>query len=133
MKSFTVRTTGRTEMIDITSRIRAAVKESRIKNGICQVFIPHTTAAVTINENADPDVPRDILMGLNKLIPFDDPQYRHSERNSDAHIKTSLIGSSEMVIIENGNLVLGTWQAVFFCEFDGPRTRKVLLKILSCE
>lgn len=133
MKSFTVRTTGRTEMIDITSRIRAAVKESRIKNGICQVFVPHTTAAVTINENADPDVPRDILMGLNKLIPFDDPQYRHSERNSDAHIKTSLIGSSEMVIIENGNLVLGTWQAVFFCEFDGPRTRKVLLKILSCE
>jgi secondary thiamine-phosphate synthase enzyme len=133
MKSFTVRTTGRTEMIDITSRIRAAVKESRIKNGICQVFVPHTTAAVTINENDDPDVPRDILMGLNKLIPFDDPQYIHSERNSDAHIKTSLIGSSEMVIIENSNLVLGTWQAVFFCEFDGPRTRKVLLKILSCE
>jgi secondary thiamine-phosphate synthase enzyme len=133
MKSFTVRTAERIEMIDITSRIRAVIKESRVKNGICQVFIPHTTAAVTINENADPAVPRDILMGLNKLIPFDDPQYRHSEGNSDAHIKTSLIGSSEMVIIENGCLVLGTWQSVFFCEFDGPRTRKVLIKILSSE
>ena len=133
MKSFSVRTDERVEMMDITAQIRAAVKESRIRNGICYVFVPHTTAAVTINENADPAVPRDILMGLNKMVPFGDPQYRHMEGNSDAHIKASLIGSSEMVIIENGGLVLGTWQSVFFCEFDGPRTRKVLVKILPTE
>jgi len=133
MKSFSVRTDERVEMMDITAQIRAAVKESRIRNGICHVFVPHTTAAVTINENADPAVPRDIIMGLNKMVPFGDPQYNHMEGNSDAHIKASLIGSSEMVIIENGGLVLGTWQSVFFCEFDGPRTRKVLVKILPTE
>ncbi len=133
MKSFIVKSDERVEMIDITARIRAAVKESRVRNGICYVFVPHTTAAVTINENADPAVPRDILMGLSKIVPFGDPQYRHMEGNSDAHIKTSLVGSSEMVIIENGGLVLGTWQSVFFCEFDGPRTRKVLVKILPAE
>jgi len=133
MKSFTVRTDVRNEMIDITGQVRAAVKESNIRNGICHVFIPHTTAAVTINENADPAVPRDILMGLSKMVPFGDPQYGHMEGNSDAHIKASLFGSSEMVIIENGGLLLGTWQSVFFCEFDGPRTRKVLVKILPAE
>jgi len=133
MKSFSVRTDERVEMMDITAQIRAAVKESRIRNGICHVFVPHTTAAVTINENADPAVPRDIIMGLNKMVPFGDPQYNHMEGNSDAHIKASLIGSSEMVILENGGLVLGTWQSVFFCEFDGPRTRKVLVKILPTE
>jgi len=131
MKSFTVRTNERAAMIDITGQIRAAVKESGVRNGIGYVFIPHTTAAVTINENADPAVPRDILMALSKLVPFGDPQYRHGEGNSDAHLKASLIGPSEMVIVENGDLVLGTWQSVFFCEFDGPRTRKVLIKILS--
>ncbi len=130
MKSFSVRTGKRIEMIDITGSIQDTVKESGIQNGICFVFVPHTTAAVTINENADPDVPRDILMGLNKLIPFGDPQYRHGEGNSDAHLKTSLVGSSEMVMVENGRLVLGTWQSVFFCEFDGPRTRKVLVNLL---
>ncbi|OPY90281.1 MAG: hypothetical protein A4E72_00728 [Syntrophus sp. PtaU1.Bin208] len=130
MKSFSVRTGKRIEMIDISGQIQDAVKESGVQDGICFVFVPHTTAAVTINENADPDVPRDILMGLNKLIPFGDPQYRHGEGNSDAHLKTSLVGSSEMVMVENGHLVLGTWQSVFFCEFDGPRTRKVLVNLL---
>lgn len=133
MKSFTVRTDERIKMIDITEQVQSVVRDSKVKNGFCFVFVPHTTAAVTINENADPAVPRDILMGLNKMAPFNDPQYRHMEGNSDAHIKTALVGSSEMVIIENGTLVLGTWQSVFFCEFDGPRTRKVHVKILPTD
>jgi len=133
MNTFSVRTGYREEMIDITGQIQAAVKESQVRSGICFVFVPHTTAAVTINENADPAVPKDILMGLGKLIPFGDPQYRHGEGNSDAHLKTSLVGSSEMVLVEDGCLVLGTWQSIFFCEFDGPRTRKVLVKILPAE
>jgi len=128
MKQFTVRTNARAEMIDITDRIRILLKESRIKSGICHVFVPHTTAAVTINENADPDVPLDILMELEKIVPFSD-HYRHVEGNSAAHIKASILGASEMVFIENGELVLGTWQSIFFCEFDGPRTRKVIVLI----
>jgi len=128
MKQFTVRTNARSEMIDITGRIRILLKESRIKSGVCHVFVPHTTAAVTINENADPDVPLDILMELEKNVPFND-HYRHVEGNSAAHIKASILGASEMVFIENGELVLGTWQSIFFCEFDGPRTRKVIVLI----
>ncbi len=128
MKQFTVRTNARSEMIDITDRIRILLKESRIKSGVCHVFVPHTTAAVTINENADPDVPLDILMELEKIVPFND-HYRHVEGNSAAHIKASILGASEMVFIENGELVLGTWQSIFFCEFDGPRTRKVIVLI----
>jgi secondary thiamine-phosphate synthase enzyme len=128
MKQFTVRTNARAEMIDITDRIRILLKESRIKSGVCHVFVPHTTAAVTINENADPDVPLDILMELEKIVPFSD-HYRHVEGNSAAHIKASILGASEMVFIENGELVLGTWQSIFFCEFDGPRTRKVIVLI----
>ena len=128
MKQFTVRTNARSEMIDITDRIRILLKESRIKSGVCHVFVPHTTAAVTINENADPDVPLDILMELEKNVPFND-HYRHVEGNSAAHIKASILGASEIVFIENGELVLGTWQSIFFCEFDGPRTRKVIVLI----
>jgi len=128
MKQFTVRSNARSEMIDITGRIRNLLKESRIKSGVCHVFVPHTTAAVTINENADPDVPRDILMELEKIVPLND-HYRHVEGNSAAHIKASILGASETVFIENGELVLGTWQSIFFCEFDGPRTRKVLVLI----
>ncbi len=128
MKQFTVRTNARSEMIDITDRIRILLKESRIKSGVCHVFVPHTTAAVTINENADPDVPLDILMELEKIVPFSD-HYRHVEGNSAAHIKASMLGASETVFIENGELVLGTWQSIFFCEFDGPRTRKVIVLI----
>jgi secondary thiamine-phosphate synthase enzyme len=119
-------------MIDITDRIRILLKESRIRSGVCHVFVPHTTAAVTINENADPDVPLDILMELGKIVPFND-HYRHMEGNSAAHIKASILGASETVFIENGDLVLGTWQSIFFCEFDGPRTRRVIVMLTALQ
>jgi secondary thiamine-phosphate synthase enzyme len=119
-------------MIDITDRIRALLKESRIRSGICHVFVPHTTAAVTINENADPDVPRDILSELDKIVPHND-HYRHVEGNSAAHIKASIVGASETLLIENGDLVLGTWQSIFFCEFDGPRTRRVIVRLAALD
>jgi secondary thiamine-phosphate synthase enzyme len=130
MKQFTVQTSTKAEMIDITDRIRMLLKESKIKNGVCHVFVPHTTAAVTINENADPDVPRDILMELAKIVPHND-NYRHVEGNSAAHIKASILGASETVFIENGDLVLGTWQSIFFCEFDGPRSRQVIVMLTA--
>lgn len=130
MKQFAVRTNARAEMIDITDRIRILLEESRIKSGVCHVFVPHTTAAVTINENADPDVPRDILTELEKIVPFND-HYRHVEGNSAAHIKASIVGASETVFIENGELVLGTWQSIFFCEFDGPRSRRVIVMLAA--
>jgi len=129
MIQFTVRTNSRFEMLDITGQVRSLLKESKIKSGICHLFIPHTTAAVTINENADPDVPRDIIIALDRLIPFMG-NYRHREGNAAAHIKSSLIGVSETIFIENGDLLLGTWQSLFFCEFDGPRTRKVFVKLI---
>jgi secondary thiamine-phosphate synthase enzyme len=116
-------------MINITDLVQAVISEEKIKSGICVVFTPHTTAAVTINENADPDVPHDIINALEKTLPRS-VQYRHSEGNSPAHVKSSLIGVSELVLVENGRLVLGTWQAIFFCEFDGPRQRKVIVKFL---
>jgi secondary thiamine-phosphate synthase enzyme len=130
MTSFTLRTTARCEMIDITDRVAALVKESGIQDGSCLVFVPHTTAAVTINENADPDVPRDILASLDRIIPLSD-RYRHAEGNAAAHIKASLFGASQTVFIESGRLVLGTWQSLFFCEFDGPRTRQVLVGLTA--
>ncbi|PKN34875.1 MAG: hypothetical protein CVU61_05785 [Deltaproteobacteria bacterium HGW-Deltaproteobacteria-19] len=130
MKTITVRTGVRIQMIDITDALQSAVREQGLENGLCIVFVPHTTAAVTINENADPDVVRDILAATEKLVPADG-SYRHQEGNSDAHVKASLFGASETVIIEGGRLVLGTWQSVFFCEFDGPRTRKVLVKLVA--
>ena len=131
IRKLTVRTGARSEMIDITEQVRAAVRDSGIRDGICHVFVPHTTAAVTINENADPDVPRDMLTALDKAIPWQD-RYRHLEGNSAAHVKSSLVGASETVLVEAGNLVLGTWQSLFFCEFDGPRTRNVLVKVAPC-
>ena len=131
MTSFTIMTTASVEMIDITDRVAAAVSESGVKNGFCRVFIPHTTAAVTINENADPDVPRDILAALDRIVPLSD-RYRHAEGNAAAHIKASLFGASQTVFIESGRLVLGTWQSLFFCEFDGPRTRKALIQLTAC-
>jgi secondary thiamine-phosphate synthase enzyme len=128
MKLFTIETSARFEMIDITGRVAALVRESGIKQGICHAFVPHTTAAVTINENADPDVPRDILTALDHIVP-PSKSYRHAEGNSAAHIKASLFGASQTLLIDDGTLVLGTWQSLFFCEFDGPRTRKVLIKL----
>lgn len=130
MTSFTLRTTARCEMIDITEQVAALVRGSGIKDGICRVFIPHTTAAVTINENADPDVPRDILASIDRIVPLSD-RYRHAEGNAAAHIKASLFGASQTVFIESGRLVLGTWQSLFFCEFDGPRTRQVLVRLTA--
>jgi len=129
MKNLSIRTTARFQMVDITDDIRKAVRESKVTSGLCFVFVPHTTAAVTINENADPDVPRDILAELDKVIPLHD-NYRHREGNAAAHIKASLVGASQQVFIEKGDLVLGTWQSVFFCEFDGPRTRRVLVRVI---
>jgi len=129
MKQFTIKTHSKVAMIDITDRIRNYLGEHPVKSGICHVFIPHTTAGVTINENADPDVVKDIITTLDKLIPLND-RYRHTEGNAAAHIKSSLTGSSQTVFVENGDLILGTWQSIFFCEFDGPRTRKVYVKLI---
>ena len=129
VNQFSVRTRSRMDFIDITLEISKIVNESKVKDGVCYVFVPHTTASITINENADPDVVSDIKKELEKIVPFDD-NYRHSEGNSAAHIKASLLGSSETIIIESGKLKLGKWQGLYFCEFDGPRTRKVLVKII---
>ena len=128
VEGFSVRTDKHTQMIDITSRIEGIVRESGVDSGLCTVFVPHTTAAVTINENADPDVVRDFTMEINKIVPWEDG-YRHAEGNSAAHLKASMIGFSEQIIIDEGRLVLGTWQGIYFVEFDGPRTRKVYVKI----
>ncbi len=130
MKTISLETRFRFEMIDITDSVQRAVRDAGISSGICLVYTPHTTAAITINENADPDVPRDILTALDRAFPLS-ADYRHAEGNSAAHVKSSLVGASEMVIIENGRLVLGTWQSIFFCEFDGPRTRKVLISLIA--
>ena len=123
-------TNAHTEMKDITRLIRKAVTDSGVKDGICTVFVPHTTAAITINENADPDVVRDFTKEINKIVPWEDG-YHHAEGNSAAHLKSSMIGFSEQLIIDKGRLVLGTWQGIYFCEFDGPRHRKLYLKILE--
>lgn len=125
-----VNTSKHTQMLDITDKVQQAIDDSGVKDGICTVFIPHTTAAVTINENADPDVVRDFTMEINKIVPWEDGYY-HMEGNSAAHLKSSMIGFSEQVIIDNGRLVLGTWQGIYFCEFDGPRNRKVYVKIMG--
>jgi secondary thiamine-phosphate synthase enzyme len=124
-----VGTNARTEFLDITAVVKQAVATSGVTAGTCVVYCPHTTAAVTIQENADPDVPRDILMWLNRLVPKDVPGFKHAEGNSDAHLKASLVGSSVTLLIENGGPALGTWQGVFFCEFDGPRDREVWVHV----
>ena len=130
--SFQVRSSTQNEFIDITRSVREAAQKTGVEDGICIVYVPHTTAAVTINENADPNVPQDIIMELNKVVPFED-RYHHLEGNSAAHIKASLLGCSQAILIESGKLVLGTWQGIFFCEFDGPRNRKVYVKVMRAE
>jgi len=130
--TFTVKSKSRTQLIDITSEIQKAVRSSGISEGLCMLYVPHTTAAITINESADPNVASDIMMVLNEVIPWK-ADYRHLEGNSPAHIKSTLVGSSEVIAIENGSLVLGTWQGIFFCEFDGPRTRSVHMRLLKGE
>jgi len=125
-----VKTGARTELVDVTHEINQAVQNSGIQEGLCMVYVPHTTAGITINESADPSVKSDILMVLNEVIPWQ-AKYRHLEGNSAAHIKASLVGASELIAIENGSLVLGTWQGIFFCEFDGPRTRQLHVRFLG--
>jgi secondary thiamine-phosphate synthase enzyme len=127
----TVRTKDRSQMLDITDRVAQAAAAAGIIEGLAIIFVPHTTAAVTINENADPDVKHDMLRKLSELIPKQESYYRHGEGNSDSHVKTSLVGNSVMVLIEKGKPVLGTWQGIYFCEFDGPRTRDVIIKLVS--
>ncbi len=127
--TFQVRSSKKVEFIDVTHSVQDAVQKSGVMEGICVVFVPHTTAAVTINENADPSVIQDMDMAMNRIVPFEN-RYRHLEGNSPAHIKSSLVGCSATVLVESGKLVLGTWQGIFFCEFDGPRSRKVYVKIM---
>ena len=130
MKPIKVQTKKRIEFVDITSEVRKVVKNSGVEEGICYVYTPHTTAGITINENADPSVVYDINNYLNKFIPLDN-RYTHAEGNADAHIKSTIVGCSETVLIKNGSLVLGTWQGIFFCEFDGPRNRTVHVKVTA--
>ena len=131
-KTLSVRTRSRTSLVDITGDVRAAVAELGVTDGAVLVYVPHTTAAVTINESADADVARDIGAKLSDLVPVSG-DFRHSEGNSDAHVKSSIVGCSETVLVRGGDLVLGTWQGIFFCEFDGPRNRHLLLKIVAEE
>ncbi len=131
MDAFEVRTRVRSEFVEITEPVRQVLRRHGLRQGVCVVYCPHTTAAVTINENADPDVVHDLLAWLNRAVPQQQADFRHGEGNSDAHIKASLIGSSVTVLVEGGDLVLGRWQGVFFCEFDGPRTRTVQVQCLG--
>jgi len=127
-----IKTSQRSEMIDVTSLVQREI-EGKLRDGVVLVFVPHTTAAVTINENADPDVKHDLLKKLETLVPKNESYYQHSEGNSDSHVKTSLVGNSVMVIVTNGRLDLGRWQGIQFCEFDGPREREMYVKILGMD
>ena len=128
-EDFRISTKSRNQMIDITSRVSSFVGQSGVTNGDVIVYCPHTTAAITINENADPSVPHDLLLTLEELLPQHRSGYRHSEGNSDSHCKSSLVGCSEQILIKGGTLQLGTWQGIFFCEFDGPRSRRVIVQV----
>jgi secondary thiamine-phosphate synthase enzyme len=128
---FPVRTRSRTEFVEITAEVRSAIRDAGLAAGAVVVYSPHTTAGITIQENADPDVVHDLLLWLNERIPRDHPGFRHGEGNSDSHLKTSLVGPSVIIPVEDGDLTLGTWQGVYFCEFDGPRSRTVLVQILA--
>lgn len=132
LDEFSLRTNEKVEFVDITSKLQNLIKKHQINNGQLQIHIPHTTVAVTINENADPSVKKDIIKEVNKIIPFND-NYSHMEGNSAAHIKSSLFGVDQLLIIKNGKIDLGTWQSVYFCEFDGPRSRKVKLQIIQVD
>ena len=129
METITVKSHDKVEFIDVTEKVKETIRRSGVKKGIAVLFAAHTTAAVTINENADPDVVHDMAGELNKIVPFDD-DYRHAEGNSAAHIKSSLVGASETLIIADGRPALGTWQGIYFCEFDGPRQRRMHLQII---
>jgi secondary thiamine-phosphate synthase enzyme len=128
MDTFTVQTQQRNEFVDVTDQVRQSLRRSGLRDGSGVIYCPHTTASITINEAYDPDVVHDMLLWLNRTVPHQQPGFRHGEGNSDSHIKASLVGSSATVIVEGGDLVLGRWQGIFFCEFDGPRTRSVHVK-----
>ncbi|MDK2931119.1 MAG: hypothetical protein PWR07_1250 [Bacillota bacterium] len=132
MNTIAIRTKAQDELVDITADVRRLVRESGVQRGACLVYVPHTTAGVTINESADPDVARDILEALTKMVPRHGA-YRHVEGNAASHIRASLVGSSVTIPVEGGDLALGTWQGVFFCEFDGPRSRKAYVQVWQCE
>jgi secondary thiamine-phosphate synthase enzyme len=127
-ESFDVGTKSRNQAIDITDKVQAVVANAGVKNGDGIAYCPHTTAGITINENADPDVMHDVLLTLSELVPENNPGYQHGEGNSDAHCKSSIIGCSKQILIKDGRLLLGTWQGIYFCEFDGPRSRKVFVQ-----
>ena len=131
LEKFDIRTQRKTEFVPISEKIQQIVKSNHIQNGICHIYVPHTTAGITINENADPMVSQDIQLIVDEIIPCVDHRYQHMEDNSAAHVKACLFGSSESVIIENGEQFFGTWQGIFLCEFDGPRNRKIYAKILE--
>lgn len=131
LHTFELSTSRRDEIVDITPQVKEYVRQSGISSGIVMVYCPHTTAGIAINENADPDVKRDILMILDEVYPWEHPKYRHAEGNTAAHLKAITCGSSQTVIIENGRPVLGTWQGIYFCEFDGPRSRTFKVKIME--
>lgn len=131
MTEFDIRTSARNEFVEVTDRVQEVVAAAGIKDGLCVVYCPHTTAAITVNENADPDVVRDMLLYLNGTVPQHQPGFRHAEGNSDSHIKASLVGPSVTLIVSGGDVVLGRWQGIYFCEFDGPRTRRVQVQVLG--
>ena len=128
----TLKTAARTEMLGITAQVQQLVTTKGLRRGLCMIYVPHTTAGVTINESADPSVATDILMALERMVPATLP-YRHLEGNSPAHVKAAMMGASQLVAVQEGRLVLGTWQGIFFCEFDGPRTRRVDITLLERE
>jgi secondary thiamine-phosphate synthase enzyme len=132
MQTLSVKTDRRTQLVDVTAQVQKAVLASDVADGICYLYVPHTTAAITINECADPDVARDVEGTLDRLIPVTGP-YRHSEGNSDSHVKAILVGASQTIFVQGGKLALGRWQGIFFCEFDGPRNRKVHVKVVKDE
>ena len=130
MQTLSVKTDRRTQLVDVTAQVQKAVASSSVTEGICYLYVPHTTAAITINECADPDVARDVEGATDRLIPVTGP-YRHSEGNSDSHVKAILVGASQTVFVQGGKLALGRWQGIFFCEFDGPRDRKLNVKVVA--
>jgi secondary thiamine-phosphate synthase enzyme len=132
MQILSVKTDRRTQLVDVTAQVQKVVAASGVARGVCYLYVPHTTAAITINECADPDVARDVEGALDRLIPKTGP-FRHSEGNSDSHVKAVLVGTSQMVLVEDGKLALGRWQGVFFCEFDGPRDRRLQVKVVADE
>jgi secondary thiamine-phosphate synthase enzyme len=130
-QTFTIQTHQRDEMYEITSSLQAYLEEQRVEDGVMYVYCPHTTAGITINENADPDVVKDMMMRLDEVYPWEHSKYRHAEGNSASHLKASTVGASQVILIQNGELLLGKWQGIYFCEFDGPRQRNYQVKIIS--